>query len=224
MSQAVHNISVGVDALLKKLREEGVTRGKTEADKLVEQAKIDAEQIINSAKKEAEFIITNAHKEADFIKKAGKESLDMAARNTILELHSYIVEQFSEKMHSIITCQMKDEMLLQKIILEIAGRSGISTEKNIEIILSENIADIENLRSHPEKLKKDRLTGFIASQAHDLLKEGITFVVNEQQKTGITFRLKDKNIQITLNEHTVSEMLLKYLQPRFRALLEGIIH
>ncbi|MCY4177327.1 MAG: hypothetical protein OXD32_02375 [Endozoicomonadaceae bacterium] len=198
MNQSVQNVSVGVDELLKKLQQEGVKQGKTEADEIVTKAKLEAEKIISQATEEANTLLTKAKKEADFVKNAGKESLDMAARNTILEVQSYLIEQFAEKMHDIITCQMKDDTLLQKIILEIAGRSGLSTEKNIQVILPEDAIDIELLRSHPEQLKNDSLTGFVAGQAYDLLKEGITVVVNKQQKTGIKFCLKDKDIQITL--------------------------
>ena len=57
-----------------------------------------------------------------------------------------------------------------------------------------------------------------------MLGEGVSFVVGEEKQTGVTFRLRDKNIEVELDEAAVSTMLLKHLQPRFRALLEGIIN
>ena len=35
--------------------------------------------------------------------------------------------------------------------------------------------------------------------------------------------LKDKDIEVALSDETVTQMMLNHLQPRFRALLEGIV-
>jgi V/A-type H+-transporting ATPase subunit E len=40
---------------------------------------------------------------------------------------------------------------------------------------------------------------------------------------GIQVRLVDKEIILDLNDQTIADLLLAHLQPRFRALLEGIV-
>ena len=223
MSNAASNVSVGVQELLEKLRKQGVNSGRVEGDKILAEARAQAETIIADAKKEASVIVEQANKEAKFTENAGKDSLEMAARNTILDLKSYLLEKFSDQIRETVSVELKDESLLQKMIVEVAGRTGISSE-SVNVILPQSIVGVEDLRENPEKLKTGTLLYFVVEQARDVLKEGVTFSVGNQSQTGVTFRLKDKDIQVDLDENAVSEMLLKHLQPRFRALLEGIIH
>lgn len=224
MSNTASNVSVGVQELLEKLRKQGVNSGRVEGDKILAEARAQAEVILVDANKDADAIVAKAKKDAEFTENAGKDSLEMAARNTILELKSYLLEKFSDQIRETVAAELKDEGLLQKMIVEVAGRVGISTEKDIEIILPQNVVGVEDLREHPEKLKNGTLLYFVVEQARDVLKEGVTFSIGNQSQTGVTFRLKDKDIQVDLDENAVSDMLLKHLQPRFRALLEGIIH
>ena len=47
-------LSSGVDALIAKLRDEGVTAGRAEAEAIVADAKAEAERILSKAKTEAD--------------------------------------------------------------------------------------------------------------------------------------------------------------------------
>jgi V/A-type H+-transporting ATPase subunit E len=71
--------------------------------------------------------------------------------------------------------------------------------------------------------KEGSLAYFVVRQSKEMLSNGITFKVGDEKQTSMTFRLREKNIEIDLDNTSVSAMLLKHLQPRFRALLEGII-
>jgi len=224
MSNTASNVSVGVQELLEKLRKQGVNSGRVEGDKILAEARAQVEAIIAKANKEADAIVVKAKKDADFIENAGKDSLEMAARNTVLELKSYLLEKFSSKVRDTISAELANENLLQKMIVEVAGRAGISTESDLEVVLPQSVVGVQDLRDHPDKLQNGTLLYFVAEQARDVLKEGVTFSVGDKSQTGVTFRLKDKDIQVDLDENAVSDMLLRHLQPRFRALLEGIIH
>ncbi len=219
-----NDVSFGVQELLTKLQQDGVGKGRSEADKIVAEAESKAEAILKDAEKQAESIINEAKKESHFIQNSGKDSLEIATRNAILELKSYLMDKFSQQIRETISLEMKDENLLQQIILEVAGRSNISQEKHIEVVLPPSVVGIDDLRKHPEKLKHGTLLSFVVEQAQNMLKDGVTFSVGNLEQTGITFCLKDKDIEVVLDDGAVSHMLLEHLQPRFRTLLEGIIH
>lgn len=63
-----HIASSGVEALIDRLRNEGVTAGQEKAQDLVTNAQKHAEWIIEKAELEAKELIDKAHKEASDIK------------------------------------------------------------------------------------------------------------------------------------------------------------
>ncbi|WP_281645236.1 ATPase [Parendozoicomonas sp. Alg238-R29] len=223
MSVTNEQISVGVQQLIEKLRSQGVSSGRTEGERLIEQARDEAARIVAEAKKEAESITSKAKKEADFTIKSGEESLELAGRNAVLELKAYLMEKFSNRIGEAVTSEMQNQGILQSMILEVAGRSSLKAESNIEAILPSKVVGVDDLRANPEELKEGTLAYFVARNGMEMLKDGVTFEVSNEQKSGVTFRLNDKNIEVELDDAAVSEMLLKHLQPRFRALLEGTI-
>ncbi|MTI13941.1 hypothetical protein [Sansalvadorimonas verongulae] len=217
------NISVGVQELIEKLRNQGVSSGRDKADELVDNAKSEAASIVADAKKEADAILVQAKKEAEFTLKSGEEALEMAGRNAVLEMKGYLMERFSARISEAVSNEMTDQGVLQKVILEVAGRSGLQGEKSVEAVLPSKIIGVDELRANPEDVKEGTLAYFVVRNAREMLTDGVSFAVSDDQQSGVTFRLKDKNIELELDDNAVSEMLLKHLQPRFRAVLEGTI-
>ena len=58
-----------------------------------------------------------------------------------------------------------------------------------------------------------------------MLKSGIDLKINTEDKgeVGIKVRIVGEDIEMDLTEEAISELLMKHLQPRFRALLEGLL-
>ena len=216
-------ISVGVQELIEKLRNQGVNSGREEADKIVTDAQAKADALIADAEKRANAIVSKAHEEADFITKAGKEALQLAERNAVLELKDYLLGEFSEQLSSMVSSSMKKEDLLEKMILEVAGNNKLRGEKKVEVVLPKQVIGVDELRHKPELLKAGGLMEFAQERANTMMQKGVTFSVGPDNQTGIGFRLKDKDIEVSLSEEAVATVLLRHLQPRFRAMLEGIV-
>ncbi len=214
-------VSVGVQELIEKLRNQGVDSGRQEAGKIVSDAEAKAAELVAEAQKRADAIVSKAREEADFITKAGKEALQLAERNAILELKDYLLEKFSDQIRAVVSHSMEGDQLLEAMILEVAGQNKLRGEKNIEVILPRKVIGVDELRDNPKLLKAGGLLEFAMKRASDMLEAGVTFTVGKT--SGVVFCLKDKDIQVELTDESVSEVLLKHLQPRFRALLEGII-
>ena len=214
-------VSVGVQELIEKLRTQGVNSGRDQADKIINDAEAKAAALIADAQKRAGVIVSKAREEADFITKAGKEALQLAERNAILELKDFLLGKFSDQLRAVVSDSMSEEDLLEQMILEVAAGNSLRGEKNLEVVLPKKVIGVDELRESPELMKKGGLLGFAQKRASNMLGEGVTFSVGSQ--TGIGFRLKDKDIEVELSEDAVATVLLKHLQPRFRALLEGIV-
>ncbi|WP_299726164.1 ATPase [uncultured Endozoicomonas sp.] len=216
-------VSVGVQELIEKLRNQGVDSGRQEASKIVAGAEARAAELIADAEKRASAIVGKAREEAGFITKAGTEALQLAERNAILELKDYLLKTFSNQIRAVVSHSMEGDQLLEKMIVEVAGQNNLHGEQNIEVILPRKVIGVDELRDNPELLKAGGLLEFAMKRASDMLENGVTFTTGGVSQTGISFRLKDKDIQVELTDEAVAEVLLKHLQPRFRALLEGII-
>lgn len=220
-------VSSGVEALIQRLKQDGVEQGRKEAAKILEETKMQAQKIIADAKTEAEAIVQEARDEAKKLETSGRDSLHVAARDTILDMKSTLMHRFTSDMQRLVSAEMKQKDLIQRIILEIVRRTrqdvSISDNEDMEIILPRDVVGLEDLRRKPDKFEQDTLTQFVRSMTGDILRQGIHFKVSDDKTAGIHVRLTERNIEIDLTEESVAAILLEHLQPRFRALLEGIV-
>ncbi|WP_422134602.1 ATPase [Endozoicomonas sp. ALD040] len=223
MNPGGQNVSVGVQELIEKLRNQGVQDGRERADRIVSEAQSHAAELVREAQAKADMIVSKAREEADFITQSGQEALQLAERNAVLELKDYLLEKFSGQISALVSGSLEKEEVLKQMILEVAGENNLHGEKNLEVVLPRKVIGLDELRKNPDLVKKGPLLDFVTGQAAEMLQEGVTFSVGKTSQSGIKFRLQDKEIEVELSDQTVTAVLLRHLQPRFRALLEGIV-
>lgn len=222
-----HITSSGVEALIERLRNDGVSAGQEEAEDLIVNAQKHAEWIIEKAELEAQELLAEAHKEANAIKISGADALQLAGRDALLKLRDTLLGSFSHEVMRVVGEQMTDEKFIEKLILALAGtvrdKTGLDEHGEIVISLPEDIMGVEELRKKPEELKEGKLSQYTAAIAANLLREGVQFEVAENIKTGLSVRLVDDDMVIDFTDKAVADLLLEHIQPRFRALLQGIV-
>jgi len=220
-------VSSGVDALIARLRDEGVAEGKQKAEAIVAEAEAKARAILEDADSEARYRVETARKEADSLKAAGEEALKVAMRDLVLDLKSQLMRRFSEEVQRLVREQVIDQELLQRMILEIVGRMReeieIDEEEPLEVILPREVVGLEDLRRRPEELTEGALSSFIYGIQGQLLRDGVQFTVADETQAGIRVRLLERDINIDVTEQAVAALLLEHLQPRFRAIMEGVV-
>lgn len=218
-------VSNGVNALIERLREEGVAKGQAEAKAILDAAKSEANSIRTAAQKEAQLMRETARKTVEDYKHAGDEALATAARDAVLNLKTEIAQRFRADVSRLVSHEMKNPDLLQKIILELVGkaRPKIETKDAIEIVLPSKAIGLEDLKENLEELDKGPLTDFVRGIAGDLIREGVTFSNSAGISAGAQIYLEDENVTIELTDLAVANMLTQHLQPRFRAILEGVV-
>ena len=117
-------ISHGVDALINKLRSDGVAAGQADAEKLRADAKAEAAKILADAKREADAYQKKARSDSDSYRAAGEEALNTAMRDAVLTMKAGLTDRFREDVARLVTKEMADPDLLKQMILEVVGRAA----------------------------------------------------------------------------------------------------
>ena len=220
-------VSSGVDALIARLRDEGGAAGKPLAVGIVAVAAAKARRLLEAAEAEARERVETARKEADSLKAAGEEALKVAMRDLVLDLKAQLVRRFSEDVRRLVRERMIDRDLLERMILEVVGRMReeieIDEAEPLEVILPREVVGLEDLRRRPEELEEGALSSFIYGLQGRLLRDGVQFTVADEPQAGIRVRLLDRDINIDMTDEAVAALLLEHLQPRFRAIMEGVV-
>jgi V/A-type H+-transporting ATPase subunit E len=215
--------SAGVETLIGRLREEGITQGRTQAEALVTAAQQRAADLVATAQRDAEAILTGAKEQAGKLKAAGEDAIRLAMRDTILALESDLLKEFVDTLRRLVKGVLADPAFLQRVILELAGQVAPAGEQRAEVLLPAQLVSLEDLQGKPEEATPGSLMHFVLSLGGGMLREGMHFGVSEDGQAGIRVRLVDEDVQIDMTESAISQLLLQRMLPRFRALLRGAV-
>ncbi len=217
--------SSGVEALIERLRAEGVEAGRVEAERIVAQARLEAARILRDAEARGKEIRESVQRETDALRRGGEDALRVAMRDTLLRLKAELANRFSDEVKRLIAAKLEQEAFLERLILEVAARAreeaGVDAGQAVDQ-LPRALVSPDELRRNPLELREGSLSHFVLSLAGNLLAEGVTFgVAPEPGGRGIHLALEGQEVRIDLTDETVAATLLAHLQPRFRAILEG---
>jgi V/A-type H+/Na+-transporting ATPase subunit E len=220
-------VSSGIDTLIQRLKQEGADEGRAEAQKLIADAEARARELVAQAEAKAKQRMDDAAQEANRLKRAGEEALKVAMRDAILELKEDLSSRFAQQVQGVVAKLSTDEELLKSMILAVASRArseaGIDNAKQLEIILPRTVVGLDELRRNPRELREGALSQFALASAADMLRTGVTFTRSSDDAGGIRVVLKDTGVLVDLTDAAVAGVILRHLQPRFRALLEGVV-
>src|SRR5215467_8994138 len=136
--------SAGVESLIGRLRDEGITQGRTQAEALVTAAQQQAADLVATAQKEAEAMLVRAKEEAGKLKAAGEDAIRLAMRDTILAVEGDLLKEFGDRLRRLVKGVLADPAFLQRLILEVAGRVA-PTSAQAELLLPAALVSLEDL-------------------------------------------------------------------------------
>ncbi|WP_305045950.1 hypothetical protein [Geoalkalibacter sp.] len=220
-------LSNGVETLIERLREDGVAKGRQEAELIVRDAEHRAQWLVSQAQEEAERLLADAREKSERLRRSTEEALQVAARDAVLDLKSHLSAQFAAQVRRLVSTRMSNEALLEKLILELAARVRedlrLDGAERLEVVLPRDVIGLEELRRRPEQLKEGTLSHFVLALAEEMLRAGVVFTAADDDRGGLRLRLNEGELEIDLSDQAVAALLMAHLQPRFRALLEGIV-
>lgn len=219
--------AAGIEDLIARLRQEGTDEGRAEAERLVARAQAQAREILDAARAEADGLREAARKDAERLHRTGEEALQAAMRDTVLDLKGRLATRFADDVRGTIGELMRDDDVLRRMILALAARTrdaaGMDDADTLEVVLPREVVGLEDLRRRPETLQEGTLTHFVAAVAGDILRDGVTFHAGEDGHGGIRVQIGDSGVTVDLTDRAVADLLLRHLNPRFRALLDGVV-
>lgn len=218
-----HKQSSGVQQLINRLRDEGVHEGEKQREQLLQEAKAKATAMLEQAGADAKRIREQSQAEADKIRSASEAALQLAVRDAAMKLREEISNRLASELRELVARQLESSDFLKKALLEVTRRSSPdASQGRTRVLLPDKVLRVEDLRQDPEELENGSLTAFAVKLAKEVLSRGIEIAPGPDNRPGIRIDLVDQDIRIDMTDEAVSQLLLKHLTPRFRALMAGL--
>lgn len=196
--------------LTQKLYEEGLSKGRSEADDLVANAKKQAAAIIDEANSKAQAILRDAKQSADEMKKNTETEVALASRQVVATLKQQIEKLILAKNITPAVGQaVQDASFIKEIILAIVKNwdGNGQTKTDLKVMLPAGSAAT--------------LEAELKSAAAAALNTGFDVVTDEKVKTGFKVGPKDGSYYISFSDADFDALFKEYLRPKVAELLYG---
>ena len=216
--------SAGVQALIGRLRDEGVQAGRAEAERLLADARREAKRLLDEARAEADAVLSRARTEASREREAAVAALRLAERDTVLELRQGIAHHFERHVRRLVSRALLDEELVRSLLLVLAGQaaSDFLAGREADVRVARALFLGEAPHDPAAAAEADaRLRDFILGVTGQMLREGMELVPADDLGAGVQVRLRNEHAELDLSDEAVSALLVRHLLPRFQALLSG---
>jgi V/A-type H+-transporting ATPase subunit E len=217
--------SSGVEALIERLRQQGVEAGRLAREEIVGEADREAERVVKEAREKASAIVDEARQEVQRLQSSGEDALRIAMRDTVLRMRETLRKRLEGQFRSLVSEQLVDQKFLRQLITEVARRarddSGAAEADEIEILLPLEAVGLDELRQQPEGADA-RLSKLAKEIASATWREGVSIDTLEPGGHGIRLRLADEELELDLSDRAIADLLLEHLQPRFRIIMEDL--
>lgn len=105
-----------IQELAKKLQQDGVDKGKEEAEKIKASALEEAKKIKQSAEEEKEKILAQAKEEISKMENSGKQNLQLAARDVTLQLKKDIEKMINSIVKRKVAVSLTDKDVVKDLM------------------------------------------------------------------------------------------------------------
>ncbi|MFI3280639.1 MAG: hypothetical protein R3Y44_01570 [Rikenellaceae bacterium] len=194
--------------LTQKLYDEGLEKGRQEADLLVSDAKAKAAKIIEDAKAEAQALIKKAQGAAEDTQKNSMTEITLAGKQAVAKIKGEIENAIVTKITAEpIKAAAADATFIKEMLLAVAANwSGASSSKiELQALLPEAI--------------KSQLDAAISKSASELLAAGIEVGYSKQVTSGFKVGAKDGGYYISFSEEDFDALLRGYIREKLSAIL-----
>jgi V/A-type H+/Na+-transporting ATPase subunit E len=195
--------------LTNKIYQEGLEKGKTEADQIVKNAKTEAEKILAKAKADADQMRGEATKFAEELKKNTASELQMSTRQAVSNIKQQISEVVSgEAVKAAMANAFDDKEFVKNLILKIADNWAKIEKEGHDVMIALS-----------EKEQKD-LEKFLMGKAAEKIKGTLAINFEEGIKSGFKIGPKDGSYKLSFTDEDFKRFFQQYLRPRTRKFFE----
>jgi V/A-type H+-transporting ATPase subunit E len=193
--------------LTQKLYNEGLERGRAEAERLVAEAKESAAKIIAEAKAEAEAIAKAAEDRAEDIAKNAMADIALAGRQAMTKVKAELAEAVIMKTTgAAVKAATADSAFVKDMLLAMANNWTSST------------VDVSLKALLPEE-KRAELDAVMQASAAELAKAGIEVGYTKDIKTGFKLGEKNGGYYIAFTDDSFDALFKEYLREKVSNIL-----
>ena len=188
--------------LTDKIFNEGVEKGRAEADRILAEAREKSSKMLEDAQKEAEAIRKNAEKGRDELKSNTTSELKLYTGQTLQALRTAIADSITDKIVTeSVGKATADPSFFPSIITKVVSNWTPGEEVVIET------ADAKALEA------------YFAKEAKELLDKGLTIKEAAGRTTEFTLMPKNGSYKIVFGESELIELFKSFLRPRLVEML-----
>lgn len=194
--------------LTQKLYDEGLEKGRAEADRLVAEARQDAERIVAEARDRAGQIVREADARAEDAVKNSLTEITLAGRQAVTKIKSEIASLIVARSTSEGVRQAAmDPAFIQQMLLSVAKNwNGADAGKvSLSALLPES--------------ERAKLDAAFERSARELLAAGIEVGYSKQVRTGFKVGPKEGGYYISFSDADIEALLGEYLRDKVSQLL-----
>lgn len=194
--------------LTQKLYDEGLEKGRAEADRLVAEAKAEAERIVAEAKAEAAAIVKGAEAKAEDVAKNTLTEISLAGKQAVSKIKSEIAGAIVAKTTAEnVKAANLDATFVKEVLVAVAKNWNGSSSSKIE------------LKALLPEAEKASLDAAFEKAAKELLAAGIEVGYSKDVKSGFKVGAKDGGYYISFSDDDFNALLGGYLREKVADLL-----
>lgn len=197
-----------LEELTRKLYDEGLEKGRADADKLVSDAKDEAARLVSEARSEADAIVKAAEAKAEELHKNSLTEISLAGKQVVAELKKQIADLIVAKSttDNVKKANM-DADFVKNMLLEVARNwNGTST-------------DMVSLSALLPESRRAELDAAFEKSAKDLLNAGIEVGYSKNVKSGFKVGPKEGGYHISFSDEDFDALLGEYLRDKVAKML-----
>ena len=195
--------------LTDKLYNEGLAKGKQDAEDLLAKAREEAARIVEDAKVQAAKIISNAVKQAEDIQTRTEGDLKMASTQALAALRQQISNMVETRaVGSKVNEALADKAFVGKLIATVAGAfKADGSAASLDVILPEDM--------------KAGLQDFLAKNIDKELAGSLSFGFSDDFAGGFRIAPKDGGYYLDFTDESFRDLIGDYLRPATAKILFG---
>lgn len=193
--------------LTQKLYNDGLEKGRSEAERLVADAKQQAAKILADAKAEADAVAKAAELRAEDIAKNAMTEIELAGRQAVSKIKTELVEAIVAKTTGeAVKAAVVDAAFIKDMLLAVAKNwNSASADVSLKALFAED--------------KRAELDAAMKSATEELLKAGVEVGYTKDVKSGFKVGEKGGSYYISFTDESFDALFKEYLREKVSNML-----
>ena len=197
-----------LEQLTRKLYDEGLEKGRAEADRLVSEAKAEASRIVAEAQAKADAIVKQAQERADDTAKNAMTEIALAGRQAVSKIKNEIAEAVVVKSTAAgVKAANLDGAFVKDMLLAVAKNWNGAAGSKVE------------LQALLPEAARTQLDTAMKAAAAELLSAGVEVGYSAEVRSGFKVAQKEGGYYISFSDDDFNALLGSYLRDKVRDLL-----